>query len=86
MTLAEALAEMRRKASPAGGPELPVHLLVGECDRHAARWGVKYAGFACDLDGTRGVRAPLYCRTTDPAHATCPACVEAAPAFTTKEN
>ncbi len=64
MSFPALLAERRAAAATASD----IHLLV-----LAAGMPV----FACDLDGSAGVRAPIFCRTTDPDLATCPGCVAA---------
>ncbi len=70
MSLADTCAVYRRRATPGGGPEPDVHLLV---TLGPGLW----VGFVCDPSGVDGVRAPVFCRTTDPNLATCPGCVAA---------
>lgn len=77
MSLADTLARMRREATPEGKPELFVHLLVGSYEGPNPLKEGLWAGFACDPTSSTGLHPPLFCRTTDPAVATCPACVAA---------
>lgn len=64
--LEQTLAEMRRRATPPGQPELPVHLIVGPRE---------YIGLQAQGRLVCGeADVPMYQRTRDPANVTCPCC------------